>query len=429
MKRHLTLWLILGNLLLWLGAAYAAAPRFDNWGDWQQKDIDPETEMAQSESTASDDQTAGKAEQKPSTQQAKTGKNDKPKSSSQAKPAAQESVTELGPPTKRRRASVTSEDDRLQPTPAPRVIVTQNGQAANKSDKSEPQLSWWERWKRKRQGIPLKPVVIPESQVYTVRLQEGLWTATSTRLECKLYQTIPRLGKVMFQQKIATPLHFTLELDRRYEEIHQASFESIPTTWGHQSHKQPMSLPAAMHKASISIPREGAIRLINELLEGMAPRMSYRLGDQEESEEVIVTLSARTFAEKLQTFQACIDNLLPFQFEEVKESIVYFNFDSATLTNEAEKALARVAEYVKLDDKVKRIVIEGHTDSKGFRRYNYRLATRRAQAVEKFFLDQGISKSRLVLRSRAFGEKKPVATNKSAQGRAQNRRVHISLFK
>jgi outer membrane protein OmpA-like peptidoglycan-associated protein len=435
MKNKLLILAALGSLLLSLGLAQAASPRFDNWGEWQQKDIDPETELAQSaaedkpkqdKASQKDDEQGDKPAEK-RTEAKQTPSPKKPKAKAMAQPG--DSATLLGPPTKGRRATVSNEDDRLQPTPAPRVIVTQDKRANPNGAQPEEKLSWWERWKRKRQGIPLKPVVIPESRIYTVRLRDGRWTATSTRLECKLYQTIPRLGKVMFQQKVGVPLHFTLELDRSYEEIHQASFETTPPNWGHQTHKQPMSLSASLHKASISIPREGAIRLINELLEGMAPRMTYRMGDQEDSDEVVVTLSARTFADKLQIFQACIDNLLPYKFETVKESIVYFNFDSATLTNKAEKALARVAEYVQLDDKVKRIVIEGHTDSKGFRRYNYRLATQRAKAVEKFFLNHGVSKSRLVLRSRAFGEKKPVATNKSAKGRAQNRRVHISLFK
>ena len=427
MKKNLLLIAAFGSLLLWLNATQAASPRFDNWGDWQNKDIE-------TEATASKESASTKA--KPNGSDKPAGKPEKSKPvarpTSTTTPTAD--ITVLGPPTKGRRIISSSDDDRSMPTPAPKVIVTQSSSAMShtsvqKVKPDEENLSWWERWKRKRQGIPLKPIVIPDSHVYTVRLQEAQWTVTATRLECKLYQTVPRLGKVMFQQQVGSDLEFKVVLNRSYEQIHQASFQSMPTTWGHQTHEQMMAIPASMHKASVTVPREGAVRLINELLEGMAPRMTYRMGGDEASDEVIVTLSARTFTERLPMFQDCIDNLLPFKFEEVKESMVYFTFDSARLTDKAEKALARVAEYVRLDDNVKRIVIEGYTDSKGFRRYNYRLATKRAKAVEKFFLDHGISRSRLQVRSRAFGEKNPVASNKSAKGRAQNRRVHVSLFK
>jgi outer membrane protein OmpA-like peptidoglycan-associated protein len=244
-----------------------------------------------------------------------------------------------------------------------------------------------------------------------------------------LFQVIPHLGQALFQQKVGSALEFKLELSRGYEQIHQARFESIPPTWGHQRHKQAMALKASVHKSSLRVGRAGAMRLINELIGGMDPRVTYRMGLEESSDQVEVNLSALTFADQLAKFQHCIDNLLPYQYDEVKESIVYFNFDSARLTAKAQKALAKVAEYVRLDKNVKRIKIAGYTDSKGFRRYNYRLARQRARAVERFFLEHGINKSRLTLSAEAFGEKQPAASNKSAAGRAQNRRVHVSLFK
>jgi|GEM_PF-972787 len=427
MKKNLLLIAIFGSLPLWPGVVHAAAPRFDSWGGWQNQDVAKGAKKAE-QTVASN---ANPQADKPTPKTAKT-KTEKPIPAAKvvAATASEPKVITLGPPTKGRRPTASSEDDRLTPTPAPKIIVTKGEKAAAKvAVPEEEKLSLWERWRRKRQGIPLKPVIIPDSHVYTVRLREGKWTVKATRLECKLYQRVPHLGKVMFQRKVGTGLEFKMELNRSYESIHQAGFEAIPTPWGHQTHQRPLALSASVHKASLTVPREGAMLLIDELMAGMAPRMTYRMGDAETSDEVVVTLSARTFVHKVQAFQACINNLLPYKFEAVKESIVYFNFASARLTIKAKRALGRVAEYVRLDKKVKRIVIKGYTDSKGFRRYNYRLATRRANAVKKFFLDQGVSRTRLVLRLRAFGETKPVATNRSAKGRAKNRRVHINLFK
>jgi OOP family OmpA-OmpF porin len=69
------------------------------------------------------------------------------------------------------------------------------------------------------------------------------------------------------------------------------------------------------------------------------------------------------------------------------------------------------------------VVIEGHTDSVGSHGYNMKLSQRRADAVRDYMVQQGISASRI--ETAAYGETRPVASNDTAAGRAQNRRVDI----
>jgi len=71
-------------------------------------------------------------------------------------------------------------------------------------------------------------------------------------------------------------------------------------------------------------------------------------------------------------------------------------------------------------------VIEGHTDSVGDAAYNQKLSERRANAVKNYFIEKhGIAASRL--NASGYGESKPVASNKNAEGRNKNRRVE-SVF-
>ena len=74
-----------------------------------------------------------------------------------------------------------------------------------------------------------------------------------------------------------------------------------------------------------------------------------------------------------------------------------------------------------------RFMIEGHTDSDGSNQLNQTLSENRAAAVKNYLIENGISTDRL--RSTGFGETKPIATNKTAKGKAMNRRVEISLIK
>ncbi len=97
-----------------------------------------------------------------------------------------------------------------------------------------------------------------------------------------------------------------------------------------------------------------------------------------------------------------------------------FAFDSATLTD-ADKAQLDTAAA-----ELKRLnwtsgVIEGHTDSIGSDAYNQKLSERRALAVRDYLAAQGIAEARMV--PTGFGESQPVADNKTAEGRAENRRV------
>lgn len=72
------------------------------------------------------------------------------------------------------------------------------------------------------------------------------------------------------------------------------------------------------------------------------------------------------------------------------------------------------------------IQIEGHTDSSGADSYNQLLSERRAGSVRDFLLNQGIEPKRT--RAVGYGERYPIASNDSASGREQNRRVELTLI-
>jgi OOP family OmpA-OmpF porin len=97
-----------------------------------------------------------------------------------------------------------------------------------------------------------------------------------------------------------------------------------------------------------------------------------------------------------------------------------FAFDSSALTDSDKAQLdAAVAELKRLNWTSG--VIEGHTDSIGSDAYNQKLSERRAATVREYLIAQGISESRMA--PTGFGESQPVADNKTAEGRAENRRV------
>jgi OOP family OmpA-OmpF porin len=100
----------------------------------------------------------------------------------------------------------------------------------------------------------------------------------------------------------------------------------------------------------------------------------------------------------------------------------FFDFNRAEVKGKGEGVLEDVTRVMKEQPSL-RVRIEGHTDSVGGDAYNQKLSERRAQAVKTYLVRQGIDESRI--ETEGFGESKPTASNSTAAGRAENRRVEI----
>ncbi len=105
---------------------------------------------------------------------------------------------------------------------------------------------------------------------------------------------------------------------------------------------------------------------------------------------------------------------------------VLFDLNKATIRSESTEALEAIHEIMhEFPNTV--FHIEGHTDSTGSDEYNLNLSKERAASVKDWLIKNGIPENRLT--SEGYGETRPIATNNTAEGRQQNRRVEISLDK
>lgn len=107
---------------------------------------------------------------------------------------------------------------------------------------------------------------------------------------------------------------------------------------------------------------------------------------------------------------------------------VLFDFDSSKIGSQYESNLNKATEIIKAHPGQK-VILRGHTDSKGSAKYNMKLSKRRAKAVADYLKAQGVDPDRVKMDLRAFGEEKPEYDNATEAGRAMNRRVEIKLVK
>lgn len=102
----------------------------------------------------------------------------------------------------------------------------------------------------------------------------------------------------------------------------------------------------------------------------------------------------------------------------------FFDFDKAVLKPEAKVKLDDMASKLKAIN-LEVVIAVGHTDSVGTDAYNQKLSMRRSEAVKAYLVSKGIPANRVYTEGK--GEKQPVADNKTAAGRAKNRRVEIEV--
>lgn len=124
--------------------------------------------------------------------------------------------------------------------------------------------------------------------------------------------------------------------------------------------------------------------------------------------------------------EGCPD-LVPAEFEDLAGILegIHFDTNKDVIKPDSKPILDRAVEVLKKYPQV-RIEVSGHTDSNGEYAHNVDLSQRRAESVRKYLVDNGIEESRI--ETRGAGPNEPIATNDTAEGRAENRRIEVKIL-
>jgi len=103
---------------------------------------------------------------------------------------------------------------------------------------------------------------------------------------------------------------------------------------------------------------------------------------------------------------------------------VLFDFDKSTIKAEGAAILDRLVSFMN-ENKNTKVSLSGYTDNIGTEAYNLKLSDRRWTSGRDYLTKKGIESGRIS--GQGFGESKPIADNRTAEGRAKNRRVEIKV--
>ena len=107
------------------------------------------------------------------------------------------------------------------------------------------------------------------------------------------------------------------------------------------------------------------------------------------------------------------------------DSGLLFDFDSFKLRQNTREDLEEMASTLKKYEDTN-ILIEGHTDAQGSEDYNQELSENRADQVNQYLMELGVDPGRI--NTIGYGESQPIASNETADGRQENRRVEVAIY-
>ncbi|HAG93620.1 MAG: hypothetical protein CMK83_19420 [Pseudomonadales bacterium] len=261
---------------------------------------------------------------------------------------------------------------------------------------------------------------------YAARVDEAVWHLDPSPLKCRLWQAVPNYGDAVFEVAAGESLRFYMDLYRPVSKAGQAKMVIEAPEW--RDGLTPRSIGTTSFKRGrrpIELAEEVASELLAELQVGMTP--SFVHPGWYGKHDISVGVSAVNFQNAYLGYVSCVAGLYPAGYDELQQTYLHFETNKYGIKGALKERLDLIAGYVAIDNSVKKIYIDGHTDSRGRRGHNWELSRLRADAVQRYLEEKGVYPD--MIEMRYHGEGSPAKKNTSQSNMAFNRRVLVRLYR
>lgn len=279
-------------------------------------------------------------------------------------------------------------------------------------------------------GLMVSLAVAAPSQwrQYSATIEQSSWQlSANTPLLCQLEHSIPNFGKAVFSSVAGKDLNldFQLQMLRLPDSYGLAEVLSVPPQWRPGEKPKTLASMRLLKQFDGDLPKKTAWTLLTELEQGFSPTFYYS-DWYSPYDKVTAALNPVQFPTQYQAFSHCIAGLLPYSFEDIAFTILSYE-SGDQLTRESRRRLSQIAEYLKYDQDIEAIELQGYSDSFGGRWMNEQLSVQRAQKIKDFLIAAGVAEDKVQIEG--FGERRHVAPNDTSLGRAVNRRLVLQMAK
>lgn len=275
----------------------------------------------------------------------------------------------------------------------------------------------------------LSTLAVASMRQYSAPVEDSDWQVVNeNRLQCALEHNVPGYGDAVFTSVASKQLNMEFELDMHVlpREFGVAAVYSVPPTWMPGRVAKPIADMTLRKQYNGDLPEKAAWTMLSELEKGYWPTIFYQ-DWYNRYDKVSVALNASNFTPQYREFIRCVSNLLPYSFEDIAYTVLSYEKNTTDLTKYSQKRLKMIGEYLKEDNELELVLLDGYTDSYGGRWNNEQLSKRRANTVREYFTALGIPAERIEVTG--HGERRHIAPNTTSDARAKNRRVVVRLSK
>lgn len=262
---------------------------------------------------------------------------------------------------------------------------------------------------------------------FSSKIETSEWLVQGSIYECQIAQQIPEFGRAVFQHSAGEELRFYLYADTPRMKTGRAALRVTNPEWKPGGAIESLGfVDVKQDKSSIDLPQDLANRMLHELYQGRQVEFQ-RQAWFDSGTAILVALSNVNFRGAYDKYVGCLAELLPVNYAQVERTSLLFKPGQEELSSGETGLLDNIIIYYQADETVQSLFIDGHSDSKGTRAENLEVSKRRAEKVKRYLVDAGVDPSTIVMRW--HGERYPVASNRTDDGRSQNRRVTVRLSK
>lgn len=262
---------------------------------------------------------------------------------------------------------------------------------------------------------------------FSPKVHNSEWMVEGSQFGCRLAQPIPDFGKAVFFHEAGEQLSFILMADAPKMKRGRALIQLINPAWKPDGKVSSLGyVDVRQDQSSIEVDEKTANRMLQALFGGRQVEFT-RQSWYDASQTVRVAVSNVNFRGAYDKYVACLAELLPVNFAQIERTSLLFKAGQELLSEKESKVLDDILTYAQADTDVQSFFIDGHSDSQGTRAENLEVSKRRAEKVMKYLTHGGVEREAIVLRW--HGERYPVASNRTASGRAKNRRVTVRVSK
>lgn len=262
------------------------------------------------------------------------------------------------------------------------------------------------------------------AHTYVARVDEAVWHLDPSPLKCRLWQAVPNYGDAVFEVAAGESLQFYMDMYRPVKRAGHAQMLIEAPEWRDGLAAKAIGKTTfKVGRRPIELAEEVASELLAELQVGMTP--SFIHPGWYGKHDVSVGVSAVNFQSAYMGYVSCVASLYPASYKELQQSYLHFETNKYGIKGALKERLDLIAGYVSVDTSVKKVYVDGHTDSVGRRGHNWELSRLRAKAVQEYLEQKGVFSDMIVMQY--YGEGRPAKKNSTNNNKAFNRRVLVRL--